>query len=270
MNRTLLATVVALLVVRTAAAADFATEMMDATFKFFHPDSTATCFLVRREAPDTAYYLVTAAHTVERTKGETAVLVLREAKPDGSYTRHDLAIAIRHGDKPLWVRHAKQDVAVLRLAGPLPMAVAGLPLARLADEARLRAAAVHICSPLFVLTYPERFEANGAGFPVARCGIFASPPLLPVPTHPTFLGNFTTFAGDSGAPAFIDDTAGHPLVVGIVIAQHHQEEHLKNEYEDRVIRRPLGLGTILHAQYVRETIAAAAQAPAATAPATNK
>ena len=36
----------------TAFASDFATEVMDATFKFFDPDSTSTCFLVRREAPD--------------------------------------------------------------------------------------------------------------------------------------------------------------------------------------------------------------------------
>ena len=260
MKRTLPAFAIILLsLLCPASAADFATEMMDATFKFFHEDSTSTCFLVKREAPDNAVYLVTTAHTVERTKGETAILVLREAKPDGSYARHDYTITIRSGEKPLWVRHEKQDVAVLRLADPLPVPVTLLPEAALADEARLKASAVHICSPLFVLTYPQRFEANGAGFPVARQGIFASPPQLPVPTHPTFLADFTTFAGDSGGPVFADAGGGHPLVFGIVLAQNHHEDKMKSEYEDRVIRHPLGIGTVLHSQYVRETLAAAAK-----------
>ena len=191
-------------------AADFASEVMDATFKFYDPDSTSTCILVRRPAPDTATYLITTAHTVERTKGPGAVLVLREAKPDGSYSRRDFPITIRDKEKPLWVRHDKQDVAVLKLAAPLPVPVAALAASLLADAAALKASAVHICSPLYVLTYPQRFEANGAGFPVARQGIFASPPQLPVPTHPKFLADFTTFAGDSGGPVFIEGSDAEP------------------------------------------------------------
>jgi hypothetical protein len=238
---------------------------MDATFKLSHPDSTATCFLVRREAPDTSYYLVTAAHVLELTKGESAVLVLRQPKPDGSFERREHTIPVRRKGKELWVRHGKQDVAVLRLAGPPPVAVAALPASVLADQARLKTAGVHVCSPLFVFTYPQRFEANGAGFPVARQGIFASSPLLPVPTHPTFLADFTAFAGDSGGPVFISAADGHPLLAGIVVAQSHSEERMKSEYEERTIRRPLGIGTVLHAEYVRETLEAAAKqnAPAA-------
>jgi hypothetical protein len=247
------------LFLRIAAAADFATAVMEATFKVFHPDSTSTCFLVNRDAPDEATYLVTAAHTVERMKGETAILVLREPKPDGSYGRHDHTIGIREGDKPLWARHEKQDVAVLRLGKPLPVPVKVLPLAVLADEAALKASRVHICSPLFVLTYPQRFEANGAGFPVARQGIFASPPLLPVPAHPTFLADFTTFAGDSGGPVFIETAEREPLITGIVISQHHHVDKVKSEYEDRTLRHPLGIGTVLHASFIRETLEQAAK-----------
>ena len=240
-----------------ASAADFATEMLDATFKLFHPDSTATCVVVRRDAADSALYLVTAAHALERTKGDTAVVVLRQAKDDGSYERRDHTVAIRRAGQPLWVRHATQDCAVLRLNEALPVPVAALPAAFLADERGLRASGAHLCSPLFILTFPQRFEANGAGFPVARAGIFASP-LLPVPTHPTFLAEFNTSAGDSGGPVFMAGAAGHPLLVGIVVAQFHHDEKVTTEYEDRTLRHPLGLGTVLHAQWVLETLAQAA------------
>lgn len=247
--------------VSSAAAADFATEVMEATFKFFHPNSTATCFLIRRPAPDAGLFLVTAAHVVETTKGGTAVLVLRNRRDDGAYERRDQTIAIRRDNKPLWTRHAKQDVAVLRLAENLPVPVGALPESALADEARLRAVGVHICSPLFVLSYPTRFEANGAGFPVARQGIFAGPPLLPVGGHPTFLADFTTFAGDSGGPVFIADANNRPLVVGLVVAQYNHDEKSKMAFEERSVRHPLGLGKVLHAQYIRETLEQAVRPP---------
>jgi hypothetical protein len=254
-----LVTIMFLLALGTAGATDFATEVMNATFKFFHPDSTSTCFLVKRETPDAGNYLVTAAHTFERTKGETAVLVLRTRKPDGSYERQDYTVSIRNGDTPLWVRHEKQDVAVLRLAEPLPVPVEVLPLSALADEAGLQKSGLHLCSPFFVLTYPQRFEANGAGLPVARQGIFASPPLVPLSDSPTYLGDFTTFAGDSGGPVFVAGADGHAVVVGIVIAQSHHDEKVKGEYEERLVHHSLGIGTILHSQYVRETIETAAK-----------
>ena len=248
-----------------ASAADFATEMLDATFKLFHANSTGTCFMVRREGPDESLYLVTAAHVLEHTKGDTAIVVLRDGQADGSYARHDHTLAIRRDGKPLWVRHAKEDTAVLRLSEPPPIPVRALPLAALADEAGLTAAGLHICSSLFVLTYPQRFEANGAGFAVARQGIVASHPFLPIPMHHTFLADFTTFAGDSGGPVFVPAKDGHPLLVGIVLAQYRHDERVTTEYEERTIHHPLGLGTVLHAQFVRDTIEQAAKQDATNA-----
>ncbi len=242
-----------------APAGDFATEMLDATFKLFHVNSTGTCILVRREPPDQSLYVVTAAHVLERTKGDTAIVVLRERRADGSYQRHDHRVAIRRDGKPLWGRHATEDAAVLRLVEPLPVVVSALPLAAIADEAGLAATGIHICSPLFVLTYPERFEANEAGFAIARQGIIASHPFLPIQRHHTFYADFTTFAGDSGGPAFVAGADGHPVLVGIVLAQTRHDEKVTMEYEERTIHHPLGLGTVLHAQFLRDIIEQAAK-----------
>jgi hypothetical protein len=281
MNRSLrifLATLLVALIIRPAAASDFATDVMNATFKFYDPDSTATCFLVRREPPDTANYLITAAHVIEDVKGRTAVLVLRTPKADGSFARRDYTITIRTNGRALWVRHKTEDVAVLRLTAPLPVPVAALPESVLADEARFQQSGVHICSPLFVLTYPARLEANDAAFPIARRGIFASAPLLPMPVTPsllpkstkssrpvTFLADFTTFAGDSGGPVFIESADGSPLIVGIVLGRTSQDLKHQDEYGEALVHYPLGLGTILHAQCVRDTLDAAAK-PVAAAP----
>ena len=240
------------------SAADFATEMLDATFKLYHEKSTGTCFLVRRDDNDKALYLVTAAHVLERTKGETAIVVLREQQADGSYKRHDHPVTIRRDDKPVWVRDAKEDVAVLRLTEPPPVPSATVRLADLADEARLTAAGLHICSGLFVLTYPQRFEGNAAGFAVARSGTIASHPFLPIDRHHTFLADFTTFAGDSGGPVFVAAGDGRPLILGIVLSQFRHDEKVTTETEERTIHHPLGLGGVLHARFVRETIEQAA------------
>ena len=264
-------------VMGTAAAADFASQVMDATFKYYDPDASGTCFLVRRQPPDTATYLVTAAHVLEETKPPTATLVLRAAQADGTYQRHDYTITIRSGGQPLWVRHAIEDVAVLRLATPLPCAVPALPESALMDEAGFQRSGVHICSPLFVLTYPARVEANDAGFPIARSGIFASPPLLPMPVaadqsakstnspgHLVFLAEFTTFSGDSGAPVFIEGKDGHPFIVGIVLGRMFQDLRHEDEYGEELVHYPLGLGIVLHAQCVRDTLEAAAKAAGTT------
>jgi hypothetical protein len=259
MKQVILAALLGTISCATATAGDFATEMLDATFKLFHVDSTGTCVLVRRDAPDQSLYVVTAAHVLERTKGDTAIVVLRERGADGSYQRRDHTIAIRRAGKPLWVRHGKEDVAVLRLLEAPPVPVSALPLVAIADEAGLKAAGLHICSPLFVLTYPQRFEANSAGFALARQSIIASHPFLPIQRHPTYFADFTTFAGDSGGPAFVASTNGHPLLVGIVLAQQRHDERVTTEYEDRTIHHPLGLGTVLHAQFVRDTIEQAAK-----------
>src|ERR1035441_1546538 len=135
------------------SASDFATTVAEATFKIANSTIGATCFFVRREAPDSALYLVTAAHFFEEAKEGTATVLLRERGADGSYQCREYSIALRRDGKPLWVRHATEDAAVLRLSEPPPVPVAALALSALADEAGLSAAGLHICSSVFILTY---------------------------------------------------------------------------------------------------------------------
>lgn len=241
---------------------------MGATFKLYHPDCTSTCFLVSREAePEGACYLVTAAHSLERIKADTATLVLRRRKPDGRYERLDLAIVLRRDGKPSWVRHPEEDVAVLRLEGPLPVPVRPLPESAIADETALADAGLGTCSPIFVLTYPQRFEANDAAFPVARQGIVADAPFLPTQPHHRYLADFTAFAGDSGGPVFVRGKDGRPLLIGIVLSQFYHDETVKTEYEERTIHHPLNLGSVLYPQFVRDTIDRAASSAGGSKPA---
>ena len=249
-----LAIVLCLSWIQPVSAANFATTVMDATFKLFHTDSTSTCLLVRGPEPTAAYFLVTTAHSFERMKGETAILVLRRQNDQGTFERVDHSIPIRKGEQVLWHRHKEQDVAVLHLTGELPTNVAAIPIDSLADAEKLTKQNVHICSPLFAFSYPERFEANGAGFPIARQGIFSSPPQLPIDTHPTFLADFTTFPGDSGGPVFIATANDAPLIVGIVVGQHLHNEKIESTYETRLVKHPFRLGIVLHSRYIQETL----------------
>ncbi|MEI8106384.1 MAG: serine protease [Verrucomicrobiota bacterium] len=240
------------------ASADFATEIFEATFKLFDPAVTGTCFLVRRAEPDQAIYLVTAAHMLEGTKADQATIVLRERCEDGTFKRHNHAVAVRRDGKAIWVRHPKDDIGVLRLTEPFPVPFGTIPLSSIADPEEEAKFPLKICASLFTLTYPKGFEGNSAGFPVARQGIVASFPMPPISKKHTFLADITAFGGDSGGPAFIASLTDHPTIIGIVVAQFRHDEQIKMEYEERSIHYPLGLAEVVHAKYIRETIELAA------------
>jgi len=256
--------ILALTIPQNAFAAQFADTVMDATFKLFNSASTSTCFFVRNSKPDASLYLVTTAHTLERMNGETAIVVLRRRDDNGLYKRVDHEIVIRKGTRIKWRRHEKHDVAVLAVDDSLPVPVTAIGIDRLADAERFAAEGVGICDRLFVFTYPERFESSRAGHPIARQGIFSSPPLLAPKSSPTFLADFTTFPGDSGGPAFIHGKDGKPLVVGVVVGQQHHDERIDSVYESRVVKHPFRLGLVLHAHHIRETLRTAANSPQVT------
>ncbi len=227
---------------------------MEATFRI---EGSATCFFLRGEAPDTALYLVTAGHAIGDAMQEKFDVILRKPKADGSCERVEFSVPLRKHDKPLWVRHEKHDIVIVRVVDPLPVQPPALPAEVLADEERLRGAGARLCGPVFILTYPAGLEADKAGLPVARQGIFASPPLLPLAAHPTFLVDYNAFPGDSGAPVFIEGMDHRPLIAGIVFDQHYYDAEMKSVFQEHSIRTPLGAARIIRAEYAREVLVAA-------------
>lgn len=197
--------------------------------------------------------LVTAAHGFESMPAETCTIVLRRRIGEDRYERLEHPIKIREGGKPLWTRHPELDVAVLPLVLPEGAAVAPIPEDRLATEVDLRRRDVHVGQTVFIPGYPVKLEANGTGFPVVRQGTLASFPLFPVDDAKTILLDAKTFGGDSGAPvvAFVKE---EPLVVGMVIGMHRQTDRSVLPFEERTVHTPLGIGIVVQAHFVRNTI----------------
>jgi hypothetical protein len=243
-----------------------------ATFKVTGKDSTATCFLLNRPGADKGKaetILVTAGHTLEKISGDEARLILRDKDGDKGYKRKEQVIKVRAAGKPLWVKHPQVDVAALRVEVPPETAAQALPLDRLAGESAFRDGRLSPGDDVWVLCYPAQFEVNGAGFPVTRKGAIASFPLVPVQSHQTFLLDYNTFGGDSGAPVLTVErvpalaTAGEgpqgvrrrePLVIGLVLAQVRHSEKVTLIYEERVIHHRLGLAIAISSEFIRQTV----------------
>jgi Trypsin-like peptidase domain len=246
---------------------DATTRMIQATCKVTGKDSTATSFLVRRPVAGKAggqeTILVTAAHVFERMAGDEAKLVLRKSQKDGSYARHEMPLKVRAEGKPLWSKHPETDVAALRVQLPEHVAVTPIPIACLATGSTLDAGRLAPGDDVRIACYPIQLEASGAGFPIIRRGCVASFPLTPVKVNKMYLVDYNTFAGDSGGPVFLIEPVpgeekaraeSRPVVVGLILAQHFHDERVKLAYEERLVRHRMGLGIVVHAEYIRQTI----------------
>ena len=231
--------------VSIAHASDYAEAMMNATFKLYNKDSTATCFLLKDHSE---VFLVSAGHTFEKSSGKSSILVLREMNDEQCFHRKDVEIQIRKGSEPLWTKNPDYDVAVMRVKLELPkhatLSVSSLitsDLPGFGDEAVL-------------LTYPARVEANDAGFPLARRAMIASYPAKLLAKDPTFMLDVTSWDGDSGGPVFIDQGDGHPGIFGLVIERINHLENIKGERETRRVETAMGLSRAVHASVILQTI----------------
>lgn len=228
-----------------------------ATFRITDKKTSGTAFLVWPEgAHDTAGkrpVLITAAHALERFTEPTCTLMLRVKNDDSTYSRREADIAIRDGDKPLWVRHPELDIAALSIELPEGTAARPLRFEQLADASWATEQKLRVGSDLFIPGYPATLEANEAGWPVLRRGTMATHPLVPVSSAWRVLVHANTFGGDSGAPVVlvIDNQA---IVVGMVIGMQRQTDRSKMSFEERTFHMPLALAIVVQAPLVREAV----------------
>lgn len=249
-----------------ADAGDFHTDMMRATVKLQHDKSTATGFVLRQATPEgkgTRTILVTAAHVLEMTPGDATSIVYRVAEADGVFRKEAAPLTIRKEGLPLWTKHASEDVAVLAIVPPEKVDLSEINVDLLASDDSLRQLPLHPGQIASILGYPHRVEANEAGFPILRTGPIASYPLLPSSINKRFMLSTNTFEGDSGGPVYVyeprraadkDKTDDVRLILGLMHGQHFLDEEMTMVYGSTRLRHRLGLGIVIQAALIRETI----------------
>lgn len=258
MSRTAAIITAALLTTAGTRADEAAEQLVRATYKLAGEGSTATGLCVfRREGEEKTLrrYIVTAHHVLEQMGGDAFTLVGREAKADGTYGRLEIEVPLRAAGEPLWEKHAEEDLAVLPLPGSAE--IEALSIDSVATGEQLRA--VHTGDLVQSAVFPERSEANGAGFPLLRGGWISSFPLVPVAAHPMFLVHTTTWPGDSGGPVMHGTrraAGGRPLVIGIVRGMRSITDKEKaSRYVKTETSYPLDIAEVLHIAPVHEMLA---------------
>jgi len=238
-----------------AQSDDAAEKLILATYKLANETSTATGTVVCYETADgnRKCVIVTADHVLTQMKGNSCVLVSRSRNGEG-YQRQEIRVPIRSNGKPLWSKHAEHDLAVLPL--PDSVKVDALPFESLATENLFTK--VHTGDAVWLAVFPERSEANDAGFPILRNGSFASYPITPVKSNPAFLVDTTSWKGDSGGPVIhqsLRSSSGGPIMVGIIRGMRNITDTVKeSRFVERKTDYPLGITEVLHVVLAREMI----------------
>lgn len=234
-----------------------------------------------------AMVLITASHVLENIVGDRAKIYLRQMIMKGHFQRIPYEFPIREQDRCLWVRHPTADVAAIRIALPIALLkqfeeAPMLSTALLANDTMMEKYEVHPGDELLCLGYPRGVEANAFGFPVLRSGRIASYPLTPAKDIRSFLLDFEVFQGNSGGPVYFVDRdrvyggVAHlgesiQFVAGIITQQQYavsrsvtpievKPESTRFEVEER--REPLGLGVVVPAHFIQETLALVETTPA--------
>lgn len=239
---------------------DLNTQLIRATVKIEHPASTATGFILADKGDD-SWILVTAAHVLNQTPGNTTTVILRQQVEEGVYKKILLTLPIRKDDKSLWTKHPTEDVAVLRIKPPREADLPRIPVDWLATDKALTKSRVHPGEDVLLVGYPHRIEANPAGFPIVRKGPIASYPLLPSLKNKTFLMSTNCFEGDSGGMVYLgrpenadESKPRTALILGLISGQHFLDEEMKMVYGLTRTRHRLGIAIVVQASLIRETI----------------
>ncbi|MDF1842822.1 MAG: trypsin-like peptidase domain-containing protein [Rubripirellula sp.] len=230
-------------------------QLLLATYKLDNESSTATgtVICVDSDAANRQCVVLTADHVLSKMRGDGCTLVSRTAVAAG-FQREEIRIPIRSEGRMLWKKHPHFDLAVLPL--PKSVTINSLPLTSLATAAQMTD--VHPGDNVRIAVFPERSEANGAGFPLLRHGSLASFPLIPVHPHPRFLIDTTSWSGDSGGPVMhhsLRSAEDGPLIIGVVTGMRSITDTTKeSRFVERRTHYPLGITEALHATFAREII----------------
>ena len=238
-----------------ACSGEVEEKLVLATYKLANDTSTATGIVVHRDSGGVLQrYVITSNHVLAQMKGDNCFLVSRKRQDSGEYFRDEIQIPIRDAGKDKWISDSENDVAVLRL--PDGINVVSLPLDCLATEESLQK--VFTGDAVRSASFPERTEANGAGFPLMRVGIIASHPIRPTTNHRTFSVDCNAWKGDSGS-AVMHGTLRYrndwPMILGITRSMQSVTDTVN---ESRFVQRrtdyPLGFAIVVHASFARRLI----------------
>jgi hypothetical protein len=249
---------------------DLDTQLMLATLKLSDQEATGTAFVLTRVLPKNPkapqFLLVTAEHTLSRTKGDEVTIVYHRKKAEGAYEKAPAKLRVRQDAKALWTKHPTLDVAILPITPPAEAVLPAIPIDLLASDADLEKFEIHPGEMVRCIGYPHpnQFEPGEAGFGVVRAGCIAGFPLLPTRTTRTFLLDMNTFEGDSGAAVYLVDdhrvlsgkseSGRVRLILGMMIGQHFLDEEFKMIYQTGKFRHRMGFAIVVHASAIKETI----------------
>lgn len=214
--------------------------------------TVGTGFIVKATAADGTprTILITANHVLAQMPRDKANVGFRARDPDGQWRYTPVSIRIRDADgDPLWTRHPTQDIAGIEL--PAGVTDEGLSASQLPGARALDVLGVEPGDEMMVLGYPHGFSANQAGFPILRSGRVASFPLSPADRYPTYMLDFSVFAGNSGGPVYVVAAGppGRPLPGGpTVVITGVLTQQIKFQ-GDR-----LEIGNVTQADFIDETM----------------
>lgn len=198
--------------------------------------------------------LVTAAHVFRRMAKKDANIHWRRKDADGTWKREPRKVQIRRsGDGPgLWVEHPERDIAVLWVEPPDEVRANAVDYGLLADAQAFERFDIRPADEMMALGYPRGITANEAGFPILRSGRIASYPLWPAASFPTFLLDFSVFAGNSGGPVYMADRVRRR--VGGSVDENMQFIAGLLAQQVMLTDERLEIGIVLHSVFIREAL----------------
>ena len=249
---------------------DLTTHLMRSTYKLEGGGSVGTAFVLLDPIPESTnsyrFLLVTAAHVLDNTHGDTTSIHLRN-KINDEYVRLTHPIKIRDNGTNLWTSHPAADVAVMYVSMPSVMDIGPVSVAGIfADDAFIEENDIRPGDQMYALGFPLGSEANSYGFPILRSGAIASYPLLPTSTEKTFLFDFKVYRGNSGGPVFLyainrlklgsgpAQTVSFCRIMGLVSQEKIFTEQVQSMYRSQLEQHPLSVAVVVHASVIKETI----------------